>query len=279
MSALQPRMRGRNVAFHATGTGRTRRTLGRLVAALASGLVLVQVLPVAAATIPVTVTAGGAAITSSVDNAYVSGTYQGFNAAGDVTEPSGPDRRGRRRLAPWGRTSIGLSGDDRKSGGVGISNLTALEGGATIPLRALGTLGLGVGTGPGAEPFSSSWSNGSSTCRDRDSSRAEHNKTSGIERAPGLWLLVHRSHEPRPAAPLEVWVSAHQAGASSSRPSAAPSLRTRRSPAARTKVACTPSNRHRGDRRDHDGHLTPETDTRPIRRRRLGALEDPRQTP
>ncbi len=185
---------------------RTGRAFGRLASLVASGLVVVQgvaffgTAPVALAADPV--------VAGSLDNGVVNGAYVGFNSDQANLNPQDLSAAGTSDWRIWGRTSTSLAGDDRKAGGAGISTLTDVEGGAAIPLRALGTLGLGVGTGPSTQPFSVKWTDGAATpsATGVRTGLQHNNSTSSLVAGYGFSFTVPTTTEQQT---LKVWVSAH----------------------------------------------------------------------
>jgi hypothetical protein len=134
--------------------------------------------------------------------------YNGFNASASHPNPQNLTALGTTDWRTWGENTNTLTGDDRKVGGAGISDLTNLDPAPSISLRSLGNLGLGVGTGPFTVPFSFGWTNGTPVAS-AVAARAglqHNNSTSSVAPGYGFSLSV-------PATPstqrLTLWVSAH----------------------------------------------------------------------
>ena len=169
---------------------------------------LFQLTPVAAAAPPVSVVVGTAPVIS-LNNGTTSGTYVGFNVNADNPNPQNITAAGATDWTIWGISTTSLAGDAHKSGGGAISDLTDLEGGDSIPLRALGTVPLGVGTGPSMTPFDFQWTDGAAPTPSATTELAglQHNNGSSSETPGyGFSFTVPVSATPQR---LTLWVSAH----------------------------------------------------------------------
>jgi len=135
-------------------------------------------------------------------------TYAGFN--GSLTHPNPQDltSAGSTDWKIWGQTTTSLAGDDHKSAGAGISDLTNIDPAPSIPLRALGNLGLGVGTGQFTVPFSFMWADGTAAASASTTlgGLQHNNSTSSVTPGYGFSFTVPATIG---AQRLSLWVSAH----------------------------------------------------------------------
>ncbi|GAC1666686.1 MAG: hypothetical protein NVS9B8_08220 [Candidatus Limnocylindrales bacterium] len=178
-----------------------------LPVALLVAQTLFQLMPaVAAATVPVGPSSGP--VTMTVNNGITGGTYAGFNA--DATNPNAQNltAAGATDWRVWGESSTALTGDERKTGGSGISGLTDINPTPTLSLRALGPLALSVGTGGSSVPFSFSWTDGtsSSTAGPIRSGLQHNNNIDTKVTGHGFSFSVTSAATTQR---LRVWVSAH----------------------------------------------------------------------
>ena len=142
-------------------------------------------------------------------NAGLSGvTYVGFNLDAANPNPQDLTAAGATDWRVWGVGTTSLAGDDRKSGGAGISDLDDIQAGPTIPLRALGTLGLGVGTGTSTVPFNFSWSDGTADPAPTPQRAGLQHNNFGSSTVPGYGFSF-TVPATNATAQLKVWVSAH----------------------------------------------------------------------
>ncbi len=133
--------------------------------------------------------------------------YLGFNADPTDPNPQNLTTAGASDWRIWGSSTTSLSGDTRKAAGAGINGLSDIEQEAAIAHRALGPLGLGVGTGPSSTPFSFSWADGAPTASGSSvGAGLQHNAPIGGSVGYGFRLTVAGSTAPQR---LKLWVSAH----------------------------------------------------------------------
>ena len=144
----------------------------------------------------------------SVNNGFGSEGYAGFNGDGSNPNPQDLTAAGTTDWRIWGASSVLLAGDDRKSGGTGISDLTNVEGVPSIPLRALGTLGLPTGAGPSTVPFDFTWTDGTAdpAPSPMPAGLQHNNNLSSTVPGYGFSFTVPATGS---AQHLKVWVSAH----------------------------------------------------------------------
>ena len=184
-----------------------RRASALLLFAVLVGPMLLQLTPVArAASVPVG--SGTGPIAMQLDAGMSLGNYVGFNADDTLPNPQNLTAAGSTDWRIWGAASTNLAGDARKNGGSGISDLTDVNPSPVIPLRALGPLGLTVGTGTGTVPFSFAWTDGatSSSATAQPAGLQHNNSASSLAPGYGFSFTVPA---PTSASRLTVWLSAH----------------------------------------------------------------------
>ncbi len=185
----------------------SRRVLVLGLPALLVAQTLFQLAPTVVAS-DVSVVVGPVSV--SLNTATTAGLYAGFVGNAADPNPQNLTTTGATDWRIWGESTTSLAGDDRKAGGTGISDLINLNPTPSISLRALGPLGLGVGTGPSTMPFSFGWTDGSvlGTVAVAKGGLQHDNTTNSV--APGYGFsfsvpaVAGTSH-------LKVWVSAHHA--------------------------------------------------------------------
>ena len=144
----------------------------------------------------------------AIDDGKSGSSYVGFNSSAVSPNPQDLTAAGATDWRIWGRTTTSLSGDDRKSGGSGISDLTNVDPAPSIALRALGPLALGVGTGASTTPFSFTWANGTTAASVATTKAGLQHNNNADSKAPGYGFsfTVPTSISPQR---LTLWASAH----------------------------------------------------------------------
>ena len=193
-----------------------RRATAFLLPFLLAAQALLQLTPAVTATTalpaaePDVAAAAPASVSVALDNGFgiEPYTYNGFNASLSHGNPQNLTSAGPTDWRTWGENSISLAGDDRKVGGAGISDLVNINPAPPISLRAIGNLGLTVGTGASSVPFSFGWSDGAPVAS-ATAARAglqHNNNTSSLVPGYGFSFTVPASADSHR---LTLWVSAH----------------------------------------------------------------------
>ena len=208
-------------SIHSRPSGTTKRRLvvrrgpAFLLPFLLAAQALIQLTPVALAApslpvaAPAVVPSLPAQLSVTLDNGFAGEFYAGFiGESAAHRNPQNLTAAGVTDWRTWGENTNTLTGDDRKVGGAGISDLTNLDPEPSISLRSLGNLGLTVGNGASTVPFSFGWTNGTPVAS-AVATRAglqHNNNTSSLTPGYGFSFTVPANASTQR---LTLWVSAH----------------------------------------------------------------------